>query len=1009
MTASAEEARTLDFSLQTVSTASEVSPATFRYISAGDTFTLTYALEANGGLDVAYPFPLYDEDAFCLTSVTIDAAWHLEEDYYLYYNETTGDEEYLTLAEHLVRFEEEYLAHHADDSVLRTYDMMSFEIYPSAFGVYPTSEAFLVLEFTARADVKDAADFVFGLDFAPTMQGGLAIATTNAARYSHYSPVDGGSAEKLLFRMRVGEEYLPMAANALETSYVAKVVPTIQAEVPADPVQEISFVDNVFPVDDVVSTVIYPATPAQGENPYLEQGGTRVLRFYLPDPEDPTLPGELMDGVPQTSGAYFVQAVYSDTEQYQGIATEIVPIIVKKEAISPDLEGFLASAPETAIPEAEKVLDITFTYGDAVSVTDADEAFDASIYDTKYYVSADGENWTPVQSDPILSEALPAVGFYKVTLEPLYPATQTFGFEEELYVILIEVEKAALTARSGSYEITYGDALPTYAYTLEGLKGNDGANDASAIRALLQATFTLDPAYDGAGEYAILLNGEDGETVLANYVVAYENGTLTVDPKSLTLFVSYAGGTATFGLKDGNNVEVAVPATYKIGASAASADSLTSNEYTAEAAYALDAAARKVWADAGKNYDISFAELAAPCLVTYDATVSGATGLPADLYLFAGQKVPVPETTPEAEHHEFLYWAVVSSVYDFSTPVAGDFTLTATFDKTEYAYAFRAAIFTDGETPALAGEMRVLTFEEGVFLLSDESATFIFRKGEAIPLASNVKYFKIEKWYKAVPQGTGYLYTEISTFTPAATSEGESGVLLVACMAFDVAEGDLNGDRVVNVEDVIRLRKYIAHYDLSAITISTVDAAWTAVKAETPEGGYFFPSAADIDHDGMGGLADAIYVVEALVSGYEYVKVTDGTVNGVYVAGERVIAREGNLLDVSDGETLEKYAYLGLSLRLTEDLLVGYVSDNGGEEETVTFDFRYDGDTFILDLGGNTVTMKRLILRAAGAIEIKNGSVICESYDIKAADGVTITDVAGLPAADGSVTEVKQN
>ncbi len=1001
VTASAEGERTLDFSLQAETTASSIGERSFRYIAAGDTFTFTYALDANGGLDVASFFPLYDESAFKLTNVSLSSDWVLPADQFVYYDAQEA-EEYLTLEEHLARYDEEYLANLADETGLRTYDRMSFEVRSSSFGAYPTSEAFLVLEYTARADVADAADFVFGFDFEPIVQSGLPIATTNAARYSHYSPVDGGSVEELLFRMRVGEEYLPMAANALATSYVATVVPTIAAEIPAG--QIVSFVNGEIPLDEIRTVVTYPATPDEGENPYFAEGGDYLLRFYLPDPEDPTTAGELLDGVPQTAGVYFVEAVFADTFHYQGVTTDAVAITVAKEVITPELEGFLASDPETAIPEAEKLLGVAFTYGDAVTVKDGGANFDASIYDTKYYVSEDGETWTPVLADPILTHSHPSAGFYKVTIEPLHPEKQTFGFDAELYTILIEVERAALTVRASSHVITYGDALPAYTYALE---GKDAWDDDLAIDELLQATLAIDPAYDGAGEYAVTVSGE---TVIPNYDVTYVAGVLTVNAKALTLVASYEGGAVTFSLQDGNGVAVAVPATYKIGETAATAVALDSNVYSADAAYVLAASARKAWADAGKNYAVSSLALAAPCRVSYSATVTGATGVPAEpIYLFAGQLVPVPATTPTAEHHEFLYWAAPSAAYDFASPITGDLELVAVFDKTEYAYAFRAAIFTDGETPTPAGEMRVLTWSEGAFLLSDTAETFIFLKGAAIPVLSDVKYFKVSKWYKAVPDGAGYLYSEISSFTPDVTAEGESGVLLVACMVFDVAEGDLNGDRVVNVEDVIRLRKYIAHYNLADITISTVDAAWAAVTAETPVGGYFFPSAVDVDHDGVDGLADAIYVTQALVSGYEYVKVTDSTVNGVYVAGERVIAREGNLVDVSDGETLEKYAYLGLSLRLTEDLLVGYVDESGETPETVTFDFLYDGDTFLLDLGGKTVTMDTLVLKAKGVIEIKNGSVICEGYDIEAAGGVTIAGVTGLPAADGSATAVTQD
>ena len=99
------------------------------------------------------------------------------------------------------------------------------------------------------------------------------------------------------------------------------------------------------------------------------------------------------------------------------------------------------------------------------------------------------------------------------------------------------IGKATLTVTAENKEITYGDAVPNYTVTYSGLKDNDTAEDLGG-----RLSFACDYAqFSNKGTYTITPSGFES----GNYEISYVPGTLTVNPKAIT--VTIANKTSVYG------------------------------------------------------------------------------------------------------------------------------------------------------------------------------------------------------------------------------------------------------------------------------------------------------------------------------------------------------------------------------------------------------------------------------------------------------------------------------
>ncbi len=108
------------------------------------------------------------------------------------------------------------------------------------------------------------------------------------------------------------------------------------------------------------------------------------------------------------------------------------------------------------------------------------------------------------------------------------------------------VNKAALTVTADDKSMTYGGTFPTLTDTTTGLVNGD------TLASLSISLSTTATATSNAGTYTIFVNGS---ATLANYTPTYNNGTLTINPKSISTYTIDAIGTQIY---NGNPITPAV-------------------------------------------------------------------------------------------------------------------------------------------------------------------------------------------------------------------------------------------------------------------------------------------------------------------------------------------------------------------------------------------------------------------------------------------------------------------
>ncbi|MEN9573644.1 MAG: hypothetical protein RL514_1499 [Verrucomicrobiota bacterium] len=118
-----------------------------------------------------------------------------------------------------------------------------------------------------------------------------------------------------------------------------------------------------------------------------------------------------------------------------------------------------------------------------------------------------------------------SVGSYPISGSGAAAANYTFSYQPGA----LTINPAILSVRADNQVRVYGDANPTLTTTVSGLKNGDSADGKFSI-------FTLGSVAapsSSVGNYTILLSGND--TPNDNYTAFFANGTMTVQPRPLTI------------------------------------------------------------------------------------------------------------------------------------------------------------------------------------------------------------------------------------------------------------------------------------------------------------------------------------------------------------------------------------------------------------------------------------------------------------------------------------------
>ena len=165
---------------------------------------------------------------------------------------------------------------------------------------------------------------------------------------------------------------------------------------------------------------------------------------------------------------------------------------------------------------------------------------------SKTYCGTDPElTWTVTSGSELDSEPLTGITISRAEGESTgdYPITvsQTEGANPNYKITFANgtftINKAPLTVTAENKTVTYGDAAPSHTVTYNGFVGDENED-------VLGGTLAFDCDYAqfaNKGEYTITPSG----LTSGNYEITYKSGTLTVNPKSIT--VTIADKTSVYG------------------------------------------------------------------------------------------------------------------------------------------------------------------------------------------------------------------------------------------------------------------------------------------------------------------------------------------------------------------------------------------------------------------------------------------------------------------------------
>ena len=165
---------------------------------------------------------------------------------------------------------------------------------------------------------------------------------------------------------------------------------------------------------------------------------------------------------------------------------------------------------------------------------------------SKTYCGTDPElTWTVTSGSELASEPLTGITISRAEGENAggYPITvsQTEGVNLNYEITFANgtftINKAPLTVTAENKTVTYGDTVPAYTVTYNGFVGDENED-------VLGGTLAFDCDYAqfaNKGEYTITPSG----LTSGNYEITYKSGTLTVNPKPIT--VTIADRTSVYG------------------------------------------------------------------------------------------------------------------------------------------------------------------------------------------------------------------------------------------------------------------------------------------------------------------------------------------------------------------------------------------------------------------------------------------------------------------------------
>lgn len=284
------------------------------------------------------------------------------------------------------------------------------------------------------------------------------------------------------------------------------------------------------------------------------------------------------------------------------------------------------------------------------------------------------------------------------------------------------------------------------------------------------------------------------------------------------------------------------------------------------------------------------------------------------------------------------------------TPTVHSFTVTYLFyntDEGEYQQ--------DGETQSV-----------------DYGAQIVYRSYD-----SDIMWFAADYWYG-----------DAARTQSAPTVMSDIDINVYGAYKFDIGYGDVNGNGVVNSDDITLYRQWIVGgYSMEVVAIGD---EWETSKNYDSANRYFLMRVADIDshnaQDGSKDIRDVSIIRMSIVGGYSW-----DIFHGYNVSGDEIM-RNTVVTSVSDLVTmLQSGNRTTIASILTSDTDVQVVSS---------------GDMY-LDLNGYGLTVKSFSLTTSGngaTITVKNGTIITDDgVEISAPNGNVVIEDVDAYDADGEI------
>lgn len=162
-----------------------------------------------------------------------------------------------------------------------------------------------------------------------------------------------------------------------------------------------------------------------------------------------------------------------------------------------------------------------WTYGEEFIEPIVSDVYDGTININYYEVNESG--------NVLLEEKPTTVGNYCVVVSS---SSANNNFNTDSLTINFTIKKASLTITLHNATITYGDKMPNVEYSVHGLIENDSINNEQLV---IDCDYNLNDIENrDAGQYTISVSGLD----MKNYNVVYENASLTVLRKDITITLS---------------------------------------------------------------------------------------------------------------------------------------------------------------------------------------------------------------------------------------------------------------------------------------------------------------------------------------------------------------------------------------------------------------------------------------------------------------------------------------